>query len=76
MDYGVTHIWIITEICITVTVAEKHNYSVYKMMECKEKCVERRGREELIMHHGDESSTCHGWRCITSIPFTLCVMCV
>lgn len=44
MDYGVTHIWIITEICITMTVAEKHNYSVYKMMECKGRSVWR-GKE-------------------------------
>lgn len=40
MDYGVTHIWIIAEICIIKTVA-KHNYPVYKMIECKGRSVRR-----------------------------------
>lgn len=27
-----------------------------------EQCVERRGGETLITHHGDDSSVCHGSR--------------
>lgn len=73
MVYGVTHIWIIAEICIIVTVA-KHNYSVHNMMECKGRSVWRggEGREAVIMQHGDESSLCHDVNNLLS-EFKLCV---